>query len=1110
MAFALVDAAVIMGSAAAEAASLLWMELVMFLAAGLVYLVFIKGSPSSPLAAKVASFAGLKGAKDVSASSTHRCIGADGRSVQRQSGPDTSHLYQKWEEEKLSQKATELDLPGVLDAMRKLGKSAEDCLAEIDAALDANPLLSSSVDSLPAALLRDGAVELAGAAVSVLEKRGRTPDSALYSGLLSALLRRRDFGGVANVASKLPADSMTPKIRALLAAAASQRGRLDEALGHIRQMPVPAEGEKSPLSATVVALVLQLAAKELRASEAAEELGRVQARLEARQIDELLAGDGRRGKESASGPCGAQGRCELLRAAAALQGPRSPGQYQALAGALACDADAVGLQEMLRELEGDVASDVPVGDSLALALLDACKAVKGGDLTARVLKLHIAACAGAPGARVLSAACATLAACDRLGPACDLYEAEMVPKGIWPDAALSASLLKAAAQLGRTSLAKRLADHVGTMRSPGGSGASAEIQRHATMIKAHARERDLGAAKAVFARLRASGTALSPLIFNCLLDAHVQCGDVEGALKQFEEMKRLRYVDIVGYNTMLKCYLGRGRTEDARALVQEMAAAGLQANKVTFNELLHSKVVAKDVHGIWNILGEMHKAGLQANSVTCSIMLKSLTPQSSFDDVKRVVSLIDEVEDPIDEVLFSSVIEACIRISQLELLSDLMRRYRSKGATVSLPVPTYGAMIKAYGQAGDVARVWELWSEMDERGVKPTAITIGCMVEALVVNGQADEASQLVTKAYADEERQSCINTVIYSTVLKGFAVAKRLDKVFAVYEEMKANGISCNTITYNTMLDACAKCCAMDRASMLLQHMKALAVEPDIITYSTIVKGYCLEGDVSRAFQVLAEMKKDDKFQPDEIMYNSILDGCAKEHKVEEALNILEEMKASGIGPSNYTLSILVKLLGHARRLGQAFRMVEDLSKQNGFRPNVQVYTCMVQACVLNRRLDKALQLHDTMLADAGCRVDEKFYAVLAKGCIQMHQPLKAVEVVRAAYRLEGHSLASPQRRGPPVGVEARALDEIVAKLHQGGQQEHEALESLAADLLQHRSVTLGDGRSARGGGGGGGCGGGGDIARRRRGGGPGGGGGQGGGQGGKGGGKGDGRGGF
>merc|ERR1719377_502889 len=107
-----------------------------------------------------------------------------------------------------------------------------------------------------------------------------------------------------------------------------------------------------------------------------------------------------------------------------------------------------------------------------------------------------------------------------------------------------------------------------------------------------------------------------------------------------------------------------------------------------------------------------------------------------------------------------------------------------------------------------------------------------------------------------------------------------------------------------------------MDRASGLLEDMRESSVEPDIITYSTIVKGYCMEGDVDRAFEVLEDMKSDDKFAPDEILYNSILDGCAKQHRVDEALRILEEMKTAGVVPSNYTLSILVKLLGHARQV--------------------------------------------------------------------------------------------------------------------------------------------------------------------------------------------------
>merc|ERR1719327_98370 len=147
-------------------------------------------------------------------------------------------------------------------------------------------------------------------------------------------------------------------------------------------------------------------------------------------------------------------------------------------------------------------------------------------------------------------------------------------------------------------------------------------------------------------------------------------------------------------------------------------------------------------------------------------------------------------------------------------------------------------------------------------------------------------------------------------------------------------------------MLDACAKCCAMQRAEQVLKAMRAASVRPDIISYSTIVKGYCLQGDVDKALVVLKEMRADKTTKPDEITYNSFLDGCAKQHRVDEALTALDEMQSAGVNPSNYTLSILVKLLGRVRRLNQAFTLVEDLSKRHGFRPNVQVYTCLMQAC--------------------------------------------------------------------------------------------------------------------------------------------------------------------
>merc|ERR1719375_271161 len=240
-------------------------------------------------------------------------------------------------------------------------------------------------------------------------------------------------------------------------------------------------------------------------------------------------------------------------------------------------------------------------------------------------------------------------------------------------------------------------------------------------------------------------------------------------------------------------------------------------------------------------------------------------------------------------------------------------------------------------------------------------------------------------------------------------------------------------------MFDACACCGTMDRVPQLLEEMKNNKAEPDIITYSTLVKGFCLSGDLDRAFRVLEEMEGDGKFAPDEIMYNSLLDGCAKLHRVEDAQNLLEDMQENGVHPSNYTLSILVKLFGRTRRLNQAFKIVDQISSQNGLRPNIHVYTCLMQACIQNRQIDRALTLHDTMVSEGGVEADEKCYSVLVRGCLQASRPDKAATTIRCAYGLSGHDMVAPWKGYGAPGVEQRLIAETISNLSDGSHKDQE-----------------------------------------------------------------------
>merc|ERR1719409_1608877 len=156
---------------------------------------------------------------------------------------------------------------------------------------------------------------------------------------------------------------------------------------------------------------------------------------------------------------------------------------------------------------------------------------------------------------------------------------------------------------------------------------------------------------------------------------------------------------------------------------------------------------------------------------------------------------------------------------------------------------------------------------MRSRLIKPTSITLGCMIEAVANNGDTEGAFEIIREIQQDEQCRDAVNSVIYCSILKGFTREKKLDRVWDVYEEMREKHVEMSLITFNTIIDACARSGRMDQLPKVMQDMKRHYVEPNIVTYSTIVKGHCQAGEIQRAFSLIKEMKRDTHFKPDEIM---------------------------------------------------------------------------------------------------------------------------------------------------------------------------------------------------------------------------------------------------
>merc|ERR1719238_1663699 len=108
----------------------------------------------------------------------------------------------------------------------------------------------------------------------------------------------------------------------------------------------------------------------------------------------------------------------------------------------------------------------------------------------------------------------------------------------------------------------------------------------------------------------------------------------------------------------MKCHIANGQEAAAKSLLDDLVSKDL-ASAVHYHGLLNARVKALDQRGAWRLITDMQVNGVSPNTVTCSILLKG--KMESIEEVSRVLMLVDTMAEPMDDVLFTALAEACIR-----------------------------------------------------------------------------------------------------------------------------------------------------------------------------------------------------------------------------------------------------------------------------------------------------------------------------------------------------------------------------------------------------------------------------------------------------------------
>jgi len=274
---------------------------------------------------------------------------------------------------------------------------------------------------------------------------------------------------------------------------------------------------------------------------------------------------------------------------------------------------------------------------------------------------------------------------------------------------------------------------------------------------------------------------------------------------------------------------------------------------------------------------------------------------------------------------WNRALAVCTRNNALDLAEILAGSEACSVFAAEMDVVGFNTMMKAYSTAGSTSSCLGVMEKMRAAGVSPSAATFGILLDCCVKAEEYDLA------AYSFKQiqlRGLTPNVVHYTTLMKGFAKAKKLEEAKAFLEEM----------------------------------LKDPSVKNDCISFCTVVRAYADSGDTEGALQIVEKMLSTGLL-PNECVFNIVLGSCAVSRmEADKVFDLLALLIGHGLKPSNTTLSHLIKALVMTGSIDVAMNLLFTASQDLGLQPEPRIYAQLSQSCADRGRGEEAVEVYEAM----------------------------------------------------------------------------------------------------------------------------------------------------
>jgi len=305
-------------------------------------------------------------------------------------------------------------------------------------------------------------------------------------------------------------------------------------------------------------------------------------------------------------------------------------------------------------------------------------------------------------------------------------------------------------------------------------------------------------------------------------------------------------------------------------------------------------------------------------------MMRYASTRTDWELALELLADMKAGQKEIERVVYNTALAICVSAQRLdEALNLLEVMEQTPGLT---DVITYNTLAKGYAKDGQLDVCLELQDRIRKNNLEPSQVTYGIVLDCCINQNQMEKAQEIFKTML---EEGCAMNTVLYTTMIKGFTRAERVEDAMKIYEQM------CRDTSGN--------------------------VSPDVITYSILVKANCDAGRLDRAFSLLEAMMER-KLAPDEVIFNNLIAGCAHESNTQLAKRLYTSMIEGGIQPSTATFSILIRLYTSCRMMDEAVELLSKEPSLRGVEAQPRLFLQLMQCCLRDRQGRRAVEVYKLM----------------------------------------------------------------------------------------------------------------------------------------------------